>query len=97
MGATSEFFWSVLSLFFVIVTGFYCGRWVIFNLGHRKKKSKNKKSSVVGDSLAQPMEVYGSVVAPGRSAVAELHTGSTTANSLSYDPGESPIEEHGRP
>lgn len=97
MGVALEFVWSVLSLLFVAIAGFYCGRWAIFNVGQRKKKSKNKKSSVVGDSLAQPMEVYGSVVAPSRSAVAEVNIGNTTASSLPYDPGASPVEEHEKP
>ncbi|WP_237210080.1 hypothetical protein [Rothia nasimurium] len=48
--------------------------------------------SVLGDSLAQPMELYGSSSAPGRSARFEAPQKSGRESSSIHDPGKDPLE-----
>lgn len=48
--------------------------------------------SVVGDGLAQPMELYGSSFAPGRSTRFEAPPKSGRESSSIHDPGKDPLE-----
>ncbi|MGV3150323.1 hypothetical protein ACED90_02335 [Rothia sp. 11254D007CT] len=69
----------------------------------KARNSKNKSvasegdissgnKSTLGDALAQPLELYGSSFAPGRSAGYEASQKSGRESSLIYDPGKDPLE-----
>lgn len=87
-----DFLFLILFTISVAVIGFYLGRWMVFRVKEKRKKNKFTPSNILGDSLAEPMDVYGSAVAPGRSSVAEISPGNLKANSLSFDPGENPAD-----
>lgn len=61
-----EFIWLILSLILIAIVGFYGGRWIIFRI--KQTRRMRGITSVIGDSLAHPMDVYGSAIAPGRSS-----------------------------
>ena len=88
MGNIQEFIWVTLCLVLVAVIGFYIGRWIVFRIRLSRRKNKINKSNILGDGLAQPMEVYGSAVAPGRSSTIEITSHDIKANSLPFDFGE---------
>lgn len=67
--------------------------------GNSKNKSVASKGdissgnkSTLGDALAQPMELYGSSFAPGRSVRLEVPPKSGRESSSIYDPGKDPLE-----
>lgn len=91
-----DFIWIFLLLIFFAIIWFYFSRWMVASLGQRKKKIKNNKYFIVGDSFAQPMGIYGSAVAPGQSSTAELNIKDTVVSSRSHDPGVNPIEERNK-
>lgn len=90
--------YGLMFLAFIIIV-----RRVVIKEKPKAGKSKNKPTaskgdipsggkSAVGDSLAQPMELYGSSFAPGRSARFEPPQKSGRESSSIYDPGKDPLE-----
>ncbi|HIY95870.1 MAG TPA: hypothetical protein H9821_09505 [Candidatus Rothia avicola] len=67
--------------------------------GNSKNKSAASKGdifsgdkSTLGDGLAQPLELYGSSFAPGRSVRFEAPQKSGRESSSIHDPGKDPLE-----
>lgn len=78
-------------------------RRVVIKEKPKARNSKNKSvaskgdissgnKSTLGDALAQPMELYGSSFAPGRSVRFEVPPKSGRESSSIYDPGKDPLE-----
>ncbi|MFC6353153.1 hypothetical protein ACFP6B_04510 [Rothia nasimurium] len=90
--------YGLMFLAFIVIV-----RRVIIKENPKAGKSKNKPAaskgdissgskSTLGDSLAQPMELYGSSFAPGRSARFEAPQKSGRDSSSIHDPGKDPLE-----
>lgn len=90
--------YGLMFLAFVVIV-----RHVVIKEKPKAGKSKNKSAtskgdifsgdkSTLGDGLAQPMELYGSSFAPGRSARFEAPQKSSRESSSIHDPGKDPLE-----
>lgn len=90
--------YGLMFLAFIVIV-----RRVVIKEKPKAGKSKNKPTaskgdifsggkSAVGDSLAQPMELYGSSFAPGRSARFEVPLKSGRESSLVHNSGKDPLE-----
>lgn len=87
-----EIIFEALFLVLTIGGGYIVGRWVVGRIRRNKIRNRINKSNILGDSLAQPMENYGSAVAPGRSSIVENSSGDIRANSLPFNPGKNPVD-----
>lgn len=90
--------YGLMFLAFIVIV-----RRVVIKEKPKAGKTKNKFAaskgdifsggkSAVGDGLAQPMELYGSSFAPGRSTRFEAPPKSGRESSSVHDPGKDPLE-----
>ncbi|WHS50420.1 hypothetical protein QM007_10980 [Rothia sp. SD9660Na] len=98
---------SWFGVFIIYGLLFFAFAFIVYRIVIKEKprvdNSKNKPTayeggissggkSVLGDGLAQPMELYGSSFAPGRSARFEASQKSGRESSSIYNPGKDPLE-----